>query len=137
MKPIIYVAAPVSGDPFNNAQRAIRWVKWFVNEDPSRIYIAPWVSEVLGFIEEALAPEFYQRVLDDDCEVVGQLHGLVGVGGKWSSGMLQERASAKARNRAVLDMTRFTEPEDVPNSFDLDGAWMDLPKANIQYVEPY
>lgn len=137
MKPLIYVAAPVTGDPINNAHRAIRWVKWFVLRDPSRVYIAPWVAEVLGFANEQLEPGFYQRVLDDDCEVVGALHGLVGVAGKWSGGMLQERASAKARNAPVLDMTRFLEPEDVPNSFTLALEWEKVTPSSAMYVEPY
>lgn len=124
MKPIIYVAAPVSGAPFDNAQRAIRWVRWFCDEDPSRIYIAPWVAEVMGYIGEDVSPAFYQRVLDDDCEVVGRAcQGLVGVGGKWSIGMLQERATAKAMNHPVLNMTAYLEPEDVPPGFSLRREW--------------
>lgn len=139
MKPVIYVAAPVSGDPVANAWRAIRWVKWFVLKDPSRVYVAPWVAEVLGFANEQLKPGFYQRVLDDDCEVVGIMHGVVGVAGKWSSGMLQERATAKAMNAPVLDLTHFVEPEDVPPAVadNLDLAWAKATPNNTNYVEPY
>lgn len=139
MKPIIYVAAPVSGKPIINAQRATRWVKWFVLKDPSRVYIAPWVAEVMGFADEQLKPEFYQRILDDDCEVVRALHGLVGVAGKWSPGMLQERATAKARNCPVLDLTNFLEPEDVPEAVasQLELAWARVTPNNPNYVEPY
>lgn len=127
MKPLIYIAHPVSGDAIANAQRAIRWTEFFVETDPGRIYIAPWVPEVLAFGKRNVPPSFYQRVLDDDCEVIGHCNGLVGVGGKWSGGMLQERAAAKARGLSVLDLTRFTEP--TPESitqFVLDELWMDL-----------
>lgn len=137
MKPIIYVAAPVSGDPVGNAQRAIRWVKWFVNEDSTRIYIAPWVAEVLSFVDEELAPGFYQRVLDDDVEVVFRLDGLVGVGGKWSGGMLQERVVPYVQRRPLLDMTRFLEPTDVPADFNLEAAWIKATPDIYGYKEPY
>lgn len=137
MKPIIYVAAPVTGDPQGNAQRAIRWVKWFVNEDPTRIYIAPWVAEVLGFLGEELSPGFYQRVLDDDVEVVSRLDGLVGIGGKWSGGMLQERVVPRVMRRPLLDMTQFVEPEDVPATFNLEAAWAKASPNTINYVEPH
>lgn len=139
-KPVIYVAAPVSGDPIANAQRAIRWVKWLIVTDPGRIYIAPWVAEVLAFGEDKLSPAFYQKVLDDDCTVIGRsMDGLVGVAGKWSGGMLQERATARAIHRPVLDLTRFLEPTDVPKGFNLAEEWtglLDTPPSHT-YVEPY
>lgn len=138
MKPIIYVAAPVSGDPVANAWRAIRWVKWFVLKDPSRVYIAPWVAEVLGFGEEKMTPAFYQRVLDDDMAVVRRMNGLTGVGGKWSGGMLQERAVPLAFDRPILDLTMYLEPEELPDNFDLAQAWASATNANIPgYTEPY
>lgn len=141
MKPIIYVAHPVStGDPVENAYKAIRWVKWFIAQDSSRIYVAPWVAEVLGFAGEKSDANSYQRVLDDDCEVVGVLHGVVGTGGEgWTKGMAQERATARARHQPVLDLTGFREPEDVPLTVanDLDLAWAKVTPNSPDYVEPY
>lgn len=145
MKPIIYIAGPVSsggaGSVAANAQRMIRWVKWFVNKDPGRVYIAPWVAEVLAFTGETLSPDFYQRVLDDDCAVVGRLNGLVGVGtgpgAGWTKGMSQERATARALGRTVLDMTRFEEPMDVPEDFNLNEAWVNTDGESFSYTEPY
>jgi hypothetical protein len=139
VKPIIYVAHPVStGNPLNNAHRAMQWLPWFMVKDPSRIYIIPWAAEVIAFADINSPPEFYQRVLDDDCEVVAALHGVVGVGGEgWTKGMAQERATARARNAPVLDMTRFAKPEDVPNSFSLEGEWSKAMPGNINYLEPY
>lgn len=137
-KPVIYIAAPVTGDPAANAQRAIRWTKWFVNEDPTRVYIAPWVAEVLGFSDEDASADFYQRVLDDDCLVIMRLDGLVGVAGKWSVGMLQERATNRAVGRPTLDMTRFVEPEDVPENFNIQQEWQNVTRIDkFGYVEPY
>lgn len=123
MKKIIYVAHPVSGDPFENAQNAIRWVRWFAMADDTKIYVAPWVAEVQGFVGDDVSPEFYQRVLDDDIAVVQRLDGVVGVGGKWSGGMLQERAAALVTYKRVLDMTKYRSPEDVPDDFSLTQAW--------------
>lgn len=112
---------------FDNAQRMIRWVKWFVQNDNHRVYIAPWVAEVMAFVGEEFSPEFYQRVLDDDCEVVGRMNGVCGVGvgptGVWTKGMSQERATARALGKVVLDMTTYAEPEDLPYKFNMDEAW--------------
>lgn len=147
MKPIIYIAGPVStggaGSVSENAQRMIRWVKWFVRNDTSRVYIAPWVAEVLAFSGDILEPEFYQRVLDDDCDVVSHMNGLVGVGtgpgGGWTKGMSQERATARALGRPVLDMTKFSEPKDInnyPHFFSVEDEWK-LATDPMIYREPY
>ncbi len=124
-KPIIYIAHPVSAGltPKENALNTLQWVKWFVDNDPRRIYIAPWVAEVQAFLDVKVSPEFYQRVLDDDCDVVLRMDGIVGVGGQWTRGMLQERATARAANRDILDMTRFLRPSDVPAYFDIELEW--------------
>ena len=113
MKAKIYLAHPVSGDPVNNAMRATRWIRALTEKDPQRLYLAPWVAEVLGFENTPMMPEFYQRVLDDDCEVVVTCQGLLAVGGLWTPGMLQERAVAKIAGLAILDMTRYTDPNDL------------------------
>lgn len=127
MKPVIYVAHPVStGDPVANAHKAIRWVVWLTQRDPSRIYIAPWVAEVLGFAGQPLTPAFYQRVVDDDCDVVAHLDGVIGTGGEgWTKGMGQERATIRVIGRGLLDLTLYSEPTDLPAGFDLDQAWAD------------
>lgn len=110
MKPIIYVAHPVTGDPKGNAMRATEFVEVLTELDPQRIYIAPWVAEVLAFGEKTMTDAFYQRVLDDDCEVVARLDGIIGVGGLWSGGMKQERQAAiiaKRTKDVVADATGF------------------------------
>lgn len=114
MKPKIYLAHPVSGDPKGNALNACAWIQALTLADSTRLYLAPWVAEVLGFdaIGEPITPEFYQRVLDDDCEVVATCQGLLAVGGAWSSGMIQERAVARIVGIPILDLTKFREPSD-------------------------
>lgn len=142
MKPLIYLAHPVStGNPLSNAHRAVLWVKEFTLRDQRRIYVAPWVAEVIGFSDTLTLPTgFYQRVLDDDCEVVRRLDGLVGVGGEgWTKGMGQERATSMAVGRPVLDWTQFALPNDVPQEVwnTIDLAWREVMPTGRGVVEPY
>lgn len=132
-KPIIYVAHPVStGDAVANAHKAIRWVRWLSDKDPSRIYLAPWVAEVLGFAGQQVSPAFYRRVIDDDCEVVLRLDGVIGVGGEgWTNGMGQERATARAERLMVLDLTQYGEPDNCPHDINLDDEWQQARAARM------
>jgi len=50
--------------------------------------------------------------------------GLVGVGGKWSGGMLQERATARAHIHPVLDLTVFEEPPSPEEMGMSAGRWL-------------
>ena len=120
MKQIIYIAHPVSGDAKANALNCCDWVKWFVENDPTRVYIAPWVAEVLGVGDAIVNQAFYDRILDDDMTVVARLDGIVAVGGKWSTGMRLERAAAFALHKPVVDYTEFRTPND------LESAWKGL-----------
>ena len=61
-KPIIYVAHPVSGDVKANCDKVLRWLRWLTEVDPSRIYIAPWVGEVLAHLDlDPITADFYDR----------------------------------------------------------------------------
>lgn len=114
MKPVYYVAHPVTGDPRGNALRAIEWIKWLTLNDPSRVYIAPWVAEVLAFADENCIPEFYARVLADDQDVVRRLDGVLLVGGIISKGMALECDAAIERGLAIVDWSQYRNPADVP-----------------------
>lgn len=78
MKQVYYVAHPVSGDIGANVKNVISWIRWLTIHEPSRVYIAPWVAEVQAFQgqEEGITPDFYDRVLADDCDVVRHLDGI-------------------------------------------------------------
>ena len=114
MKPVFYVAHPVTGDPRGNAYRAIAWIKWLTLNDPSRVYVAPWVAEVLAFADENADPSFYARVLADDQDVVRHLDGVLLVGGAVSRGMALERDAAVERGLTIIDWTQYAAPGDVP-----------------------
>lgn len=117
-KAVWYVAHPVSGDHEGNARNAIAWIKWLVLNDPTRVYIAPWVAEVLAFSDAVMTPEFYDRVLCDDEEVVARLDGILLVGGRVSTGMARELEAARESYLDVLDLTRFVSPpaDDTPEA---------------------
>lgn len=113
-KEVWYVAHPVSGDVKGNIQNVIRWIHWLTLNDPSRVYIAPWVAEVQAFDKDIGGAEpdaaFYDRVLADDCDVVRHLDGVLMVGGKVSRGMALERQAALDAGLKVVDLSPLREP---------------------------
>lgn len=114
-KEVWYVAHPVSGDWRGNCERVKEWVRWLIEADPTRVYVAPWVAEVEAWGDREVPSGFYDRVLADDCEVVRRLDGLVAVGGRWSTGMMREAECARANDIPVADWTRYELPGDVPS----------------------
>lgn len=113
MKPIVYVAHPVSGDVRANCDKVIGWLRWLTRVDPSRIYIAPWLGEVLAHVDlDPITPDFYNRVLSDDEEVVARLDGIALFGGTMSNGMKREVAVAAMHGKQVFDLLHFATPED-------------------------
>lgn len=114
MKEVYYVAHPVTGDPVGNAYKTIAWIRWLTLNDPSRVYVAPWVAEVLAFAQENCDPAFYARVLADDQDVVRHLDGVLLVGGTLSRGMALECDAAIETHKRIVDWHRFRSPEDVP-----------------------
>ncbi len=118
-KEIFYVAHKVSGDPVANAYKAIEWIRWLTLNHPQRIYVAPWVAEVLAFSGEDIDAAFYDRVLTDDEEVVRRLDGILLVGGTLSVGMARELDSALEAGKKVVDWHEYATPRDVPAEFSL------------------
>jgi hypothetical protein len=115
MKEVFYVAHPVSGDAEANAYRAIDWIRWLTTHDPTRVYVAPWVAEVLAFVDDGpINKDFYARVLEDDVEVVKRLDGILLVGGHISFGMTKEIDAALAKGKKLIDWSSFKTPADVP-----------------------
>jgi hypothetical protein len=114
VKEVFYVAHPVSGDAKGNAFKAIEWVRWLTLNDPSRVYVAPWVAEVLAFVDDVIEPSFYDRVLADDQDVVRHLDGVLLVGGTLSRGMALECDAAIAAGKRIIDWHQFASPADVP-----------------------
>lgn len=117
MKEVFYVAHPVTGDARGNALKAVAWIKWLVDKDPRRVYIAPWVAEVLAYADITCSPEFYDRVLTDDEEVVRRLDGILLVGGRISNGMQRELDAAFAAGKHIVDWSDYATPDQVPEGW--------------------
>jgi hypothetical protein len=111
VKPVVYVAHPVTGDPRGNCAKVQAWIRWLIDHDPDVVYIAPWVAEVLAYADVEVSPDFYDRVLEDDCTVVKRLDGVLLVGGRISRGMQLEAAACYG---TVVDWTSFESPDEVP-----------------------
>lgn len=111
-KQVFYVAHPVSGDPVGNCGKVCVWIAWLTLVDPTRIFIAPWVAEVMGFVNTKVTPEFYDRVLADDQEVVRHCDGIILLGGHVSRGMALELEAARAAGKAVIDWSMLESPKD-------------------------
>jgi hypothetical protein len=123
-KEIWYLAHPVSGNPRGNCERAQAWLRWLTEQDPKRIYVAPWMPEVLAFMEveenqtfSESHPDFFKRILSDDCEVVQKLDGIILVGGRVSRGMQLELDAALAAGKKVCDWTTYETPDQVPEGW--------------------
>lgn len=111
-KEVFYVAHPVSGDVKANIANVVAWIKWLTLHDPSRIYIAPWVAEVLSFEGEIVDEAFYARVLADDVTVLRKLNGILMVGGHISRGMGIER-DGMAPGQTLQDWSYARTPADL------------------------
>lgn len=153
MKPIIYVAHPVTGDVKANCDKVLRWLRFLTEVDPSRIYIAPWVGEVLAHLDlDPIPADFYDRVLSDDEEVVARLDGilLTGIGEEGpyrrpnglmkSSGMTREVAASVLAGGDVFDMRHFGTADDARAAFDefrgyLQGDWVDQYRVRTRAEE--
>ncbi len=125
MKQVIYVAHPVSGDVKGNCDKVVGWLRWLTANDPTRIYIAPWVGEVLAYLDvDPLPVDLYDRVLSDDEEVVRGCDGIcvTGVGDEGtyrrangflkSTGMTREVAAAALSGGLVFDLSKYAKWED-------------------------
>ena len=111
-KKVFYVAHPVSGDPVGNCGKVCVWIAWLTLVDPSRIFIAPWVAEVMGFHNLEVTPEFYDRVLSDDQEVVRHCDGIILLGGRVSRGMALELEAAQEAGKMVIDWSLIKSPKE-------------------------
>lgn len=126
MKQVIYIAHPVSGDVRANVDKVLGWVRWLTKVDPSRVYVAPWVAEVLAFVDEGdIDPAFYDRVLGDDEDVVRHLDGVLICGGRTrpngtlqSVGMTREVAANAMAGGVLFDLSNYETWEEADVAYD-------------------
>lgn len=110
-RPIIYVAHPVSGDARANALRCTAWVRWLTLHDPTRIYVAPWVAEVLAF-EDDFPPGGKAGVLGADLAVLRRFDGIILTGGRISEGMGIEDEVGRTLPQGSTDLSMYETPWD-------------------------
>jgi hypothetical protein len=100
MTRVYYMAHPVSGDVPGNVARALRWLRYLVDQHPYWAISAPWIPYVLGLTEETDRA----RGLRDDVEMVKRCDGIILVGGRLSQGMALELGFARARRLHELNL---------------------------------
>lgn len=115
-KQVWYLAHPVTGDPEGNVKNAIAWIRFLTLVAPERVYIAPWVAEVQAFFGQDVTPDFYDRVLADDMDVVRRCDGVVMVGGRISRGMDLEACAARESGGEVQDLSCLRSPPEGPGA---------------------
>lgn len=125
---LIYVAHPVGEQPLMNCFNALQWVRWLTANEPTRVYIAPWIAEVLAHLDVPnIVPgsEMWEKVLSNDEQVVDRCDGILLVGGRISVGMARERdrAMAAKSGKSVTDLSQYRSPNDLPDGFFLDPAY--------------
>lgn len=108
-RPIFYMAHPYGGKP-ENLERAKRWLRWLINNNPYTDFTAPWIPwcETLPDLD----PFMRERGIAFDLATVSRCDGLVLVGGRISRGMQLEleAATRNASNRLpVINLTMFGE----------------------------
>lgn len=123
-RPVWYMAHPVSqdADPASptfgerhprhfskNVDNAKLWIAWLMENDRSRVYIAPWIVEV-QLVDENMMTTTYEDALMDDEEVVKRLDGIILVGGVITSGMARERAVNETRGNKEIDWSGYRTP---------------------------
>ena len=97
---VLYMCHPVGGDVENNIKRALRWLAWLRRSYPGTTFVAPWIAGIMSGEDDADPAQREAGLVD--CEATVQLlDGAVLVGGRVSTGMQRERASAVT----VFDLT--------------------------------
>lgn len=114
MTQVVYLAHPVSGDVAANIARAMRWLRWLMDNEPDVAFCCPWLP-YLDVLNEDNA-EHRARGLRDDVEIAKRCDGIVLCGGRLSGGMALERDAVIAAGGFVIDLTGFGD-EPVP------GLW--------------
>jgi hypothetical protein len=121
---VFYMAHPVSqdvklGSPTygergpqffrENIDNAKLWMAWLMENDRSRVYIAPWITEV-QLVDENMMTTTYDEALLDDEEVVRRLDGIILVGGTITQGMARERVVNETRGNKEIDWSSYRTP---------------------------
>lgn len=123
-RPVWYVAHPVSQDVDPNSptfgergpqhfqkniDNAKLWMAWLMENDRTRVYIAPWITEV-ELVNTGLLVTSYDEALNDDEEVVRRLNGIIMVGGAITTGMNRERVVNELQGNPEINWSCYRSP---------------------------
>ena len=105
---IIYVMHPFSGVR-ENLDKAEAWCA-FLSSRFDALFVAPWVPLCRHWENNGISLD---RGLTLDCVAIERCNGCIAVGGRWSPGMLHERAFSDTVSKPVIDATQFRTPNDM------------------------
>lgn len=108
---VLYVAHPL-GAPTKegiqaNIARAKRWLRWLCDHDTRHAFAIPWLPYAEAL--DDLIPEHRERGLRDGKEMIKRHDGIVLVGGRMSTGMVQDNAAMRERGRPCVDLLHLGE----------------------------
>lgn len=98
-----------------NIANAKRWLAWLTTRFPEITFIAPWIASLDGGGDDDLDPVCRARGLRDCCRTIRACHGMVHVGGRVSSGMLEEESHAWG----VVDLTYLGRTPPATNTTEV------------------
>ncbi len=103
MKRVAYLAAPFSGDPHGNLERAERWVRWLMAREPDVAVQCSWMT-LVRVLDDG-SPMQRERALAD-CETLAMTcDWIVLVGGRVTAGMERELTACIHGGGVVADLT--------------------------------
>ena len=114
---LVYLAHPVRGEKRTdidiNLLMAKHWLRWAIDNHPTRTFIAPWIPECEVFNESDDSQR--ERALKRCLSVIGRCDEVWLCGPTISAGMYQEANHAHSLDIPVLDLTVAgcsTPPQD-------------------------
>jgi hypothetical protein len=96
---VVYLAAPFTGDPGGNLERARRWVAWLMEREPDVAVQCSWMA--LGEVPR----DQVERVLLDCEALAATCEWIVLVGGRVTAGMERELQACIEGGGYVADLT--------------------------------
>lgn len=118
---MVYIAHWVSKDPVAACRAAIDWTRWLTEVDETRVYVAPWLGQVLSYIGREVTEDAYDRFLADDALVVQRCDGLLVCGGELSAGVVVERAANAAADGVYFDLLEYSSVSAAAEAMTASG----------------
>lgn len=122
MKPLVYVAGPVTGNPWGCVRQATDAFAWL--RDAGCVPFLPQLS----VLHEMVDPQPYEEWLTYDLDVLEHCHALVRLPGE-SSGADREVAWAREHGLPVLELAPHESIGKMP--WGAWSAWLDDARTRV------